>query len=258
MRKEKKCINDLRYCEFYHAQNRLDELYDLSLKNYEFTNLMDDILSEENILLAYRSIRSNTKSMITGTDGKTIKDIAELEPDIVIQNVRYYMVDSVHGYRPKPVRRKNIPKFDGDTKPFGLPCIWDRLIQQCIKQVLEPICEAKFSDNSYGFRPNRNVEHTMASVYRLLQKSHMNYVVEFDIKEFFYNVNHSKLIKQMWTMGIHDKTLIYILKRMLKCPIRSRNGKIEYPTKGIVQSGILSPLLANISLNELDCWIDSQ
>lgn len=258
MRKEKKCINDLKYCEFYYMQNRLDELYDLSLKNHEFTNLMDDILSEENILLAYRNIRSNTKNMITGIDGKTIKDIANLEPDIVIQNVRYYMVGSVHGYRPKPVRRKNIPKFDGSVRSFGLPCIWDKLIQQCIKQVLEPICEAKFSDNSYGFRPNRNVEHTMASVYRLLQKSHMNYVVEFDFKEFFDDVNHSKLIKQIWAMGIHDKTLIYILKQMLKCPIRSRNGQIEYLTKGIVQSGILSPLLANISLNELDCWIDSQ
>lgn len=253
-----KCIDDLRHAEYYHMQNRLDELYDLSLQNYKFTNLMSDILSDENILMAYRNIRSNTGSTTAGTDGKTIKDIAKLEPNVVIENVRYYTTGSVHGYRPKPVRRKDIPKPNGKTRPLGIPCIWDRLIQQCIKQIMEPICEAKFSDNSYGFRPDRSVENAMASVYRLLQKSHMNYVVEFDIKGFFDNVNHSKLIKQIWTMGIHDKTLIYIIKQMLKCPIKLQNGHVKYPTKGTPQGGILSPLLANIVLNELDHWIDSQ
>lgn len=253
-----KCINDLRHTEYYHMQQRLDELYDSSLQNHEFTNLMSDILSDENILLAYRNMRSNTGSTTAGTDGKTIKDIAKLEPEVVIKNVRYYMTGSVHGYRPKPVRRKDIPKPNGGIRPLGIPCIWDRLIQQCVKQIMEPICEAKFSDNSYGFRPDRSVENAMASVYRLLQKSHMCYVVEFDIKGFFDNVNHSKLIKQIWTMGIHDKTLIYIIKQMLKCPIKLQDGSVEYPTKGTPQGGILSPLLANIVLNELDHWVDSQ
>lgn len=239
-------------------QERLDELYQLSLENHVFDNLMTDILSEENILLAYRSIKRNTGSFTAGTDGKTIKDVAKLEPETVVKNVRYYLTGSMHGYRPKSVRRKDIPKPNGTMRPLGIPCIWDRLIQQCIKQILEPICEAKFSDNSYGFRPDRSVEHAMASVYRLMQKSHMCYVVEFDIKGFFDNVNHSKLIKQMWTMGIRDKTLIYIIKQMLKCPIKLPNGQIEYPKKGTPQGGILSPLLANIVLNELDQWVDSQ
>lgn len=143
-------------------------------------------------------------------------------------------------------------------RPLGIPCIWDRLIQQCIKQVMEPICEAKFSDNSYGFRPNRSVENAIDRTYRLMQISHLHYVIEFDIKGFFDNVNHSKLIRQIWAMGIHDKHLIYILKRILTAPIRMPDGTTVRPQKGTPQGGIISPLLANIVLNELDHWVESQ
>lgn len=85
---------------------------------------------------------------------------------------------------------------------YGIPCMWDRLIQQCIKQIMEPICEAKFSENSYGFRPLRSVEHAIQRIYQLMQRINLHYVVEFDIKGFFDNVDHSKLIKQIWSMGI--------------------------------------------------------
>jgi group II intron reverse transcriptase/maturase len=91
-----------------------------------------------------------------------------------------------------------------------------------------------------------------------MQKSHMRYVVEFDIKGFFDNVDHSKLIKQLWALGIHDKGLIYVIKRILKAPIRLEDGKIIIPEKGTPQGGIISPLLANVVLNELDRWIESQ
>ncbi|BDP77711.1 hypothetical protein EfmAA242_19390 [Enterococcus faecium] len=123
--------------------------------------------------------------------------------------------------------------------------MWDRLIQQCIKQVLEPICEAKFSENSYGFRPNRSVENAIKATYNRLQISQLHYVIEFDIKGFFDNVNHSKLIKQIWAMGIRDKHLIFILKRILKAPIKMTNGTITYPEKGTPKGGIISPLLAD-------------
>lgn len=126
------------------------------------------------------------------------------------------------------------------------------------KQVMEPICEAKFSDSSYGFRPNRSVENAIAETHKHLQLSHLHYVVEVDIKGFFDNVNHSKLIRQIWAMGIRDKHLIYLIKQILKAPIRHPDGGTVYPDKGIPQGGIISPLLANIVLNELDKWIESQ
>ena len=82
------------------------------------------------------------------------------------------------------------------------------------------ICEAKFSNNSYGFRPNRSVEHAISRTYSLLQRAHLHYVLEFDIKGFFDNVNHSKLIKQLWTMGIQDKQLLFVIKRILVCHMK--------------------------------------
>ena len=239
-------------------QRILDTLYEQSANGCTFNNLMQFILSENNIKMAYRNVKTNTGSMTCGTDGLTIKDISNLTEEEVVEKVKYFLIGSKHGYRPKPVRRIDIDKPGGGKRPLGIPCIWDRLIQQCIKQILEPICEAKFSNNSYGFRPGRCVEHAIQKHYRLMQVSHCNYVVEFDIKGFFDNVKHTKLIKQMWALGIRDKTLIYIIKQMLKCPVKLRNGKILYPDKGTPQGGILSPLLANIVLNELDEWIDNQ
>ena len=256
--KKTNVVDNLRHSEYYDLQNKFDDLFQRSLNGERFQNLMDDILSEENILLAYRNIKTNKGSQTPGTDKTTMKEIAKLTPDEVVEKVRFITVGSVHGYRPKPVRRKEIPKPNGSTRPLGIPCIWDRLVQQCIKQVLEPICEAKFSNNSYGFRPNRCVEHAIAETYRLLQRSKLGYVVEFDIKDFFDNVNHSKLIRQMWALGIQDKKLIFIIKRILKAPIKMPNGDIYHPTKGTPQGGIISPILANIVLNELDHWIDSQ
>ena len=255
---KKLSVSDLRHAEYYDMQETFDKLYEQSLNGEVFTNLMDIILSNENILLAYRNIKDNKGSKTQGTDNVTIEDLGRLDRDELIGNVRYYLVGSKHGYRPKPVRRKDIPKPNGKTRPLGIPCMYDRLIQQCIKQVMEPICEAKFYDNSYGFRPDRSVEYAIARCYQYLQVANLHYVVEFDIKGFFDNVNHNKLIKQIWAMGIQDKKLIYIIKQILKAPIKMPNGEIIKPEKGTPQGGIISPLLANIVLNELDHWIASQ
>lgn len=253
------CVENLRHSEYYGMQETFDNLYAKSKAGEQFTNLVEIILSRENILLAYRNIKANAGSKTPGTDKMTIEDIGKLTPEEVIDKVRYIVMGSKHGYRPKPVRRKDIPKpYDPNkTRPLGIPCIWDRLIQQCIKQVMEPICEAKFSEYSYGFRPNRSVEHAIAETYWRLNRGHLHYVVEFDIKGFFDNVNHSKLLRQIWAMGIRDKHLIYLIKCILKAPIKMPNGGVEYPSKGTPQGGIISPLLANIVLNELDHWVES-
>ena len=252
------CVDDLRHAEYYGMQPIFDDLYGRSKKGEVFVNLMETILKRENILLAYRNIKSNGGSYTAGTDNKNISDIGCLPPETVVERVRFIVTGSQHGYRPKPVRRKDIPKPNGKTRPLGIPCIWDRLIQQCIKQVLEPICEAQFSDNSYGFRPNRSTEHAIQRTYTMLQRMNLHYVIEFDIKGFFDNVHHSKLIKQMWTMGIQDKQLIFVMKRILKAPIRMPDGSTIIPDQGTPQGGIISPLLANIVLNELDKWVESQ
>lgn len=264
MAKKKKekllCEENLRHNEYYGMQNIFDNLYAESKNGKVFDDLMPTILKRENILLAYRNIKKNAGSKTRGTDNLTIEDIGRYTPDEVVEKVRFIVAGSKHGYRPKPVRRKEIPKpYDpSKTRPLGIPCIWDRLIQQSIKQVMEPVCEAKFSDNSYGFRPNHSVENAMARSYKLLQQAHLHYVIEFDIKGFFDNVNHAKLIRQIWAMGIHDKHLIYVLRRILTAPIKLEDGTMEIPDKGTPQGGIISPLLANIVLNELDHWVESQ
>lgn len=130
----------------------------------------------------------------------------------------------------------------------------DRLIQQCVLQVLEPICEAKFFKRSNGFRPNRGAEHAISQAYKFMQGQHLHYVVDIDIKGFFDNVNHGKLLKQMWTLGIRDKKLLSIISVMLKAEVAG----IGFPEKGTPQGGIISPLLSNIVLNELDWWVASQ
>lgn len=251
-------VEDLRHTEYYGLQETFDKLYAKSKAGEVFTNLMELILSRENILLAYRNIKANAGSNTPGTDRLTIKNIGRLSPDEVVEKVRFIIQGTKHGYRPKSVRRKEIPKPNGSTRPLGIPCIWDRLIQQCIKQVMEPICEAKFSDNSYGFRPQRSAEHAIAATYRLIQQSNLHYVIEFDIKGFFDNVNWAKLIRQIWTMGVRDKHLIWVVKQILKAPIKMPDGQTIQPDKGTPQGGIISPLLANIVLNELDHWVESQ
>lgn len=176
---------------YYNLQDTFDELYAQSVQGKEFDSLMPIIASEQNIKLAYRQIKANKGSYTPGTDGKTMADIESLTEEEYVSLIQ----KKLSWYKPKMVRRKDIPKPNGKTRPLGIPCIEDRLIQQCILQVLEPICEAKFNSHSHGFRPNRSTEHAIQECYRLMQKSHCTYVVEFDIKGFFDNVNHRKLMR---------------------------------------------------------------
>lgn len=244
----------IRYAEYYDMTKTFDALYADSQQGKVFTDLMEIIASKENIKLAYRSIKSNGGSDTAGTDGKTIKDVKSLDEQVFIETIR----KRLRYYKPQSVKRVEIPKPDGRTRPLGIPTIGDRLVQQCILQVLEPICEAKFHERSNGFRPNRSAHQAMAQCYRMIQKQGLHFVVDIDISGFFDNVNHHKLKSQIWNMGIQDKKLMCIISEMLKAPIVMPNGEKLLPTKGTPQGGILSPLLSNIVLNELDWWIASQ
>lgn len=251
---EKSKQRKIRNSEYYDMQKTFDKLYADSKKGKVFNHLMETIESEENIKLAYRTIKKNTGSNTAGVDKRTIKSLAKLSEEDYVRLIR----KQFSNYHPRPVRRVEIPKPNGKTRPLGIPTIIDRVVQQCVMQVMEPICEARFSDNSYGFRPNRSTEHAIAQGMRLIQVQHMYHVVDLDIKGFFDNINHTKLIRQIWALGIRDKKLLCIIKEMLKAPVILPTGEKVYPQKGTPQGGILSPLLANIVLNELDWWIASQ
>ena len=251
---EKSKQRKIRNSEYYDMQKTFDKLYADSKKGKVFNHLMETIESEENIKLAYRTIKKNTGSNTAGVDKRTIKSLAKLSEEDYVRLIK----KQFSNYHPRPVRRVEIPKPNGKTRPLGIPTIIDRVVQQCVMQVMEPICEARFSDNSYGFRPNRSTEHAIAQCMRLIQVQHMYHVVDLDIKGFFDNINHTKLIRQIWALGIRDKKLLCIIKEMLKAPVILPTGEKIYPQKGTPQGGILSPLLANIVLNELDWWIASQ
>ena len=243
--------NKLRYNEYYDMQHIYDELYAQSKNGNNFYKLLEIVGSEQNICLAYRNLKTNSGSKTAGTDGLTIDDIKHLCDEDIIMKVR----SSLDNYQPKSVRRVFIPKSGSDKRrPLGIPCIWDRLVQQCILQVLEPICEPKFHNHSYGFRANRSAHHALGRVTSLINISKYHYCVDVDIKGFFDNVNHGKLLKQIWTLGIRDKRLICIISKMLKAEIDGEG----VPEKGTPQGGLLSPLLSLIVLNELDWWVSSQ
>ena len=241
----------LRNAEYYDLQNVLDNLYLQSKEKREFTKLLEMVTASENILLAYRNICKNKGSKTAGTDGKTIRFLSGFTDEALIAYVR----KRLKHYQPQPVRRVEIPKGDtGKTRPLGIPTIADRLIQQCFLQILEPICEAKFHERSNGFRPNRSAEHALAQCYAMIQKRDLHFVIDIDIKGFFDNVNHGKLLKQMWSIGIRDKRVLSIISAMLKAEV----AEIGFPERGTPQGGIISPLLSNIVLNELDWWVSSQ
>ena len=254
MAQKAKKKSKMRHAEYYDMQKTFDDLYAGSKNGEVFGHLMEIISAPNNIKLAFRNIKGNDGSHTAGTDGRTIESLAVMPEDKFVKLIQ----KQFRRYEPKAVRRVEIPKPNGKLRPLGIPCIIDRIVQQCILQVMEPICEAKFYEHSYGFRPCRSAENAIAYAYGLAQMNKLHYVVDVDVKGFFDNVDHRKLLKQIWTLGIRDTKLIQIIKAMLKAPIEMPNGETVLPSKGTPQGGILSPLLANIVLNELDWWIASQ
>jgi group II intron reverse transcriptase/maturase len=243
-------IINLRYAEYYNQQRIHDNLYQDSLNSHEFRKISNLIIYPDNIKLAFRIMKSNSGSNTPGEDNLTIKDLKKLTEQEIINKIQ----SMYSNYMPRKIRRVYIPKSNGDKRPLGIPSIWDRLLQQCIKNILEPICEAKFHHHSFGFRPNRSCEHAIACLNTKINLSQLFHVVDIDIKSFFDKIDHNKLIKQLWSLGIHDKKLISIIKCMLKAEIVNEG----FPSEGTPQGSILSPLLANIYLNELDWWISNQ
>jgi len=213
-------------------------------------DLLSIIESEENIMLAYRTVKSNKGSKTAGVDGRTMEDFKIKGKREFILEIRNQLKD----FQPSGIRRVEILKPNGKIRPLGIPTIWDRIIGQMFMQVLTPICEAKFYDHSYGFRENRSTRHALMRCYHLINTAKCHYVVDIDIKGFFDEINHAKLISQLYTIGVKDRRVLAIISKMLKAEVLNEG----IPTKGTPQGHIISPLLSNVVLNDLDWWITSQ
>ena len=165
MAQKAKKKSKLRHAEYYDMQKTFDSLYADSKSGEVFGHLMDIISAPSNIKLAFRNIKGNDGSHTAGTDGRTIESLAVMPEDKFVKLIQ----KQFRRYEPKAVKRVEIPKPNGKMRPLGIPCIIDRIVQQCILQVMEPICEAKFYEHSYGFRPCRSAENAISYAYGLAQ-----------------------------------------------------------------------------------------
>ncbi|AMV10526.1 group II intron reverse transcriptase/maturase [Geobacillus thermoleovorans] len=214
-----------------------------------FKGLVEIASSDVVIVSAIHKIKSNQGNSTAGTDGKTISDILTLNYDEAINFVKRCFKK----YTPNPIRRVHIPKpGKKEKRPLGILTIADRIIQECVRMVIEPILEAQFFQHSYGFRPYRDAKQAIERCVFICNRIGYNWVIEGDIKGFFDNVNHTILIKQLWHMGIRDRRMLMIIKAMLKAGV-IKETKIN--EMGTPQGGIISPLLANVYLHKLDQWI---
>ena len=193
---------------------------------------------------AYRKVKANKGA--AGVDGISIERL----PAHIREHKEEFLVELLAGsYKPELVRGVQIPKPDGSKRQLGIPTVLDRVIQQAILQILEPIYEPKFSNSSYGFRPNRSAQMALRQAREYLRDGY-KYVVDMDLEKFFDRVNHDILMERL-SRDISDKHLLRIIRRYLEAGLL-QNGIFEERKLGMPQGGNLSPLLSNILLDELD------
>ena len=233
----------------------LDFLYQKSAEGMAFTGLLEAMVNDTTIVTAVHNIKSNKGSNTAGVDEKKMNDYLQMPKADFIELIQ----SNFSNYKPKPARRVYIPKSNGKQRPLGIPTVLDRIIQECVRIIIEPICEARFYPHSYGFRPYRAQKHAIRDIINVINagsrsKDQAVWAVEGDIKGCFDNIDHRILLKKLWRIGIHDKRVLKIISQMLKA------GYIEsdmfYDTElGSPQGGILSPLISNVYLNDFDWYI---
>jgi len=213
-------------------------------------DLLELTLKPSNILEAWKRVRANKGA--AGIDGMTIDDFPAWAKDGNWKRIASELRSGQ--YQPSPVRRVEIDKPDGGKRQLGIPTTVDRVIQQAIAQVLTPIFDPTFSDNSFGFRPNRNGKQAVKQVQNII-KTERRFTVDVDLSKFFDRVNHDLLMTHLG-YKVKDKRLLKLIKRYLRagvlCKISRDNQFYSQSREGVPQGGPLSPLLANIMLDPLD------
>lgn len=211
--------------------------------------LLEKILDKDNLNNAFKRVKANKGAH--GVDGMEVDELLQYLKDNGVQ-LRQSILDGE--YRPNPVRRVEIPKEDGKQKrKLGIPTVVDRLIQQAIAQVLTPIFEVQFSNNSYGFRPKRSAHGAIEKCQENIEQGY-KYAVDMDLEKYFDTVNQSKLIEVL-SRTIKDGRVISLIHKYLKAGVVVRH-KYEETEIGVPQGGPLSPILSNIMLTELDMELE--
>lgn len=212
--------------------------------------LLEQILAKENLNKAYKKVYQSKGA--SGVDGITVEEVSEYlkeNKDRILKQIRE------RRYKPQPVRRVQIPKENGKKRNLGIPTVVDRIIQQAIVQIISPIFEEQFSENSFGFRPNRSCEQAVIKALEYLNDGY-DWIVDIDLEKFFDTVNQDKLITIMGKT-IKDGDVVSLIRKYLSAGVME-NGVVT-PTKvGTPQGGNLSPLLSNIMLNELDKELEAR
>src|SRR6202162_3688032 len=208
------------------------------------TRLMEEICDRENLKEALRRVKANKGS--PGIDGITVNQL----DDYLVQHWSAIREQLLSGtYKPKPVKRVEIPKPDGGVRKLGIPTVLDRFIQQAVMQVLQRQWDPTFSDHSYGFRPGRSAHQAVAQAQRYIAEGY-SWVVDLDLEKFFDRVNHDKLMGQI-AKRVEDKRLRKLIRAFLNAGVME-NGLVSPSVEGTPQGGPLSPLLSNLVLDELD------
>jgi group II intron reverse transcriptase/maturase len=237
----------------------LDRLYADSKAKSEngekpsFRGLLEIISAEPTILTAIHNLKANKGAQTAGSDDETMQqDILEKDFQKVISQVQ----TALKKYQPKDIRRVWIPKpGKSEMRPLGIPAIIDRIVQECVRIVLDPICEAQFFNHSYGFRPWRSAHQALERVTDLVHKTGYHWIIEGDISKFFDTISHTTLLKKLYHMGIKDRRVLMIIRQMLKAGIM---GEMRENPLGTPQGGIISPLLANCYLHAFDEFCANQ
>ena len=225
------------YAEAYSTEIRKAEERDGA-------DLLEKVLEGENLNKAYKRVKANKGA--SGVDGMTVNEALPW-----LKEHREELLESIRSgkYKPSPVRRVEIPKDNGGTRKLGIPTVIDRIIQQAIAQVLTPIYEPKFSEGSYGYRPNRSAKDAVLKVKEYADEGY-KFAVCLDLSQYFDTLCH-ELLMNMLREEIKDKRLIELIKRYLKSGVME-NGIVMKTEEGSPQGGNLSPLLANIYLDKFD------